>query len=92
MKLSKKRFLLALCLTSTVLFQGCLTKTPKANPERITLLVQDDTDFYPVAAGSLMVNTNGTNHILPYDGFYISKPYAAKILQGVKLDQIGGDD
>ena len=92
MKLSKRLFLTALCLTSIVLFQGCLTTTPKAKPERITLLVQDDTDFYPVAAGSLLVNTNGSNHVLPYEGFYISKPYAAKILQGVKLDQIGGDD
>lgn len=92
MNLSRKLFLPALCLTSTVLFQGCLTTTPKAKPERITLLVQDDTDFYPVAAGSLLVTTNGSNHVLPYEGFYISKPYAAKILQGVKLDQIGGDD
>lgn len=92
MKQSKKLFLLALLLTSTVLFPGCRTKTPAAKPDRVTLLVQDETDFYPVAAGSLLVHTNGTNHILPYEGFYISKPYAAKILQGVKLDQIGGDD
>lgn len=92
MKPSKKLFLLATLLVSVGLFQGCQTKTPKANPDRVVLLIYDDTDFYPVAAGSLLVNTNGSNHVLPYEGFYISKPYAAKILQGVKLDQIGGDD
>lgn len=89
---SKLLFSLALCLTSTVLFQGCRTKTAQTKPDRVVLLVQDDTDVYPVAAGSLLVTTNGTNHVLPYEGFFISKPYAAKILQGVKLDQIGGDD
>lgn len=75
-----------------MLFPGCRTKIPQTKPDRVVVIVQDDTDYYPVAAGSLLVNTNGTNHILPYEGFYISKPYAAKILQGVKIDQIGGDD
>ena len=92
MKPSKLLFILVLCLTLIVLFPGCRMTPPKTKPERVTLLVQDDTDFYPVAAGSLLVNTNGSNHVLPYEGFYISTPYAAKILQGVKLDQIGGDD
>ncbi len=93
MNLSKKLFLLALIATSTWLFQGCRTRTlGTTKPERVVLLIRDDTDFYPVAAGSLLVNTNGIKHVLPYEGFYISKPYAAKILEGVKLDQIGGDD
>lgn len=90
MKTSKKLSMLAMFLASTVLFQGCKTRNVK--PDRVTLLIQDEQDFLYIPKGTRITNPNGLDMAVNTNGFYISAPYAAKILEGVKLDQIGGDD
>ena len=92
MKNSKKLLLLATCLLSLAIFPGCNSRPKKAAPERITLLIFDEQDFLYVPKGTRLTNANGLDMAVNTNGFYISAPYAAKILEGVKLDQIGGDD
>lgn len=91
MKNSKLLSLLATCLLSIALFPGCSTK--RATPARVTLLIQDEQDFLYVPKGTRLTNPGtGLDMAVNTNGFYISSAYAAKILEGVQLDQIGGDD
>ena len=93
MKNSKKLLLLATCLLSLAIFPGCNSRPKKAAPERITLLIFDEQDFIVVPKGTRLTNPAiGLDMAVNTNGFYISSAYAAKILEGVKLDQIGGDD
>lgn len=83
--------LLATCLTSIAIFPGCSTKRVK--PDRVTLIIQDEQDFFYMPKGTRILNAEtGLNMAVNTNGFFISSPYAAKVLDGVKLDQIGGDD
>ena len=83
--------MLAMFLASTALSQGCKTTKPK--PDRVTLLIQDEQDFLYVPKGTRLTNAaTGLDMAVNTNGFYVSSAYAAKILEGVKLDQIGGDD
>lgn len=86
-----KLLLLALFLASTALFQGCSTR--RAKPDRVTLIIQDEQDFLFLPKGTRLTNPAiGLDQAINTNGFFISSPYAAKVLEGVKLDQIGGDD
>ena len=90
MKTSRTLSLLATCLLSIALFPGCSAK--RTTPARVTLLIQDEQDFLYIPKGTRLTNANGLDMAVNTNGFYISSAYAAKILEGVKLDQIGGDD
>ena len=83
--------LLATCLLSLAIFPGCNSRPKKADP-RVTLLIQDEQDFLFIPKGTRMTNASGLDMAVNTNGFFISAPYAAKVLEGVKLDQIGGDD
>jgi hypothetical protein len=89
-KTSRTLSLLATCLLSIALFPGCSAK--RTTPARVTLLIQDEQDFLYVPKGTRLTNASGLDMAVNTNGFYISSAYAAKILEGVKLDQIGGDD
>lgn len=91
MKNSKPLLLLATCLLSIAIFPGCKSNPKK--PDRLTLIVQDEQDFLYMPKGTRITNLSiGLDMAVNTNGFFISSPYAAKILEGVKLDQIGGDD
>ena len=90
MKTSRTLSLLATCLLSIALFPGCSAK--RTTPARVTLLIQDEQDFLYIPKGTRLTNANGLDMAVNTNGFYISSAYAAKILEGVKLYQIGGDD
>lgn len=88
---SKKLLMLVMFLASTSTFLGCNSAKPK--PARVTLIIQDEQDFLFIPKGTRMTNpTTGLDLAVNTNGFFISTPYAAKVLDGVKLDQIGGDD